>query len=145
MIWIFEKTLDKAIILLYHVFGYKRYIARKKRMQNPRRELRRGTIELILLKLLETKEMYGYQLASVLAEKGGEMLQIKEGTLYPVLYRLEDRGFIISYRNNPKRGVPRKYYRLTGKGTKYLEKLLEEWKNFSAVVEGMISDQEENK
>ena len=114
-------------------------------MQNLRRELKRGTIELILLKLLDSQEMYGYQLASTLAEKGGEMLQIKEGTLYPALYRLEDKGFIISYRNNPKRGVPRKYYRLTGKGTKYLEKLLEEWKNFSAAIEGMVSEQEENK
>lgn len=109
------------------------------------RELKRGTIELILLKLLDAQEMYGYQLVSALAEKGGELLQIKEGTLYPVLYRLEDKGFIISYRSNPKRGVPRKYYRLTGSGTKHLRELLEEWKNFSTVIEGMISDQEGNK
>lgn len=114
-------------------------------MQNLRRELKRGTIELILLKLLDTQEMYGYQLVSVIDEKGGEMLQIKEGTLYPVLYRLEDKGFIISYRNNPKRGVPRKYYRLTGKGTKYLEKLLVEWRNFAAVMEGMVSEKEDEK
>lgn len=114
-------------------------------MKSLRRELKRGTIELILLKLLDSQEMYGYQLVSALAEKGGEILQIKEGTLYPVLYRLEDKGFIISYRNNPKRGVPRKYYRLTGKGTKHLSQLIEEWKNFSAVIEGMVSDKEGNK
>ena len=111
-------------------------------MHNLRRELKRGTIELILLKLLDNQEMYGYQLASTIAEKGGGVLQIKEGTLYPVLYRLEDRGFIISYRNNPKRGVPRKYYRLTGRGAQYLKQLIEEWKNFSAVVDGMIGEQE---
>ena len=114
-------------------------------MKNLRRELKRGTIELILLTLLNTKEMYGYQLASAIAERGGELLQIRGGTLYPVLYRLEDKGFIISYRDSPKRGVPRKYYRLTGSGTKYLRQLLEEWKNFSEVIEGLIHDQEGNK
>ena len=112
-------------------------------MQNLRRELKRGTIELILLKLLDTKEMYGYQLVSALAEKGGEMFQIREGTLYPVLYRLEDKGFIIAYRNIPKRGVPRKYYRLTGKGINYLKELLKEWKNFSAVMEDMLKERVE--
>ncbi len=112
-------------------------------MDNFRRELKRGTIELILLKLLDAKEMYGYQLVSAFAEKGGEMLQIKEGTLYPALYRLEDKGFIIAYRNNPKRGVPRKYYRLTGKGTNYLKELLEEWRNFSAVMEDILKERGE--
>ena len=75
-----------------------------------------------------------------LREKGRELLQIKEGTLYPVLYRLEDKGFIISYRNNPKRGVPRKYYRLTGKGAKHLEQLLDEWKSFAAIIEEIVSE-----
>ena len=112
---------------------------------NLQRELKRGTIELILLKMLCEKEMYGYQLVAAFSEKGGELLQTKEGTLYPILYRLEDKGFIISYRNNPKRGVPRKYYRLTGKGINCLKEWLVEWKKFSAAVDNMLSDEEGNK
>ena len=52
-------------------------------------ELKRGTLEMVLLKLISEKQMYGYELISSLEARGGELFQLKEGTLYPVLYRLE--------------------------------------------------------
>ncbi len=108
-------------------------------MDNFRRELRRGTIELILLKLLEKEDMYGYEIVASLAKRGGEIFSIKEGTLYPVLYRLEDKRFIDSYRSNPKRGVPRKYYKLTDRGRDHLELLLKEWGRFAGIINDLIS------
>ncbi len=108
-----------------------------------RRELKRGTIELILLKMLDGEEMYGYQIVSTLEKEGGDFFKVKEGTLYPVLYRLEDDGFIESYRDNPKRGVPRKYYRLTEKGQSHMADLVNEWSAFASVVNRFISGKEQ--
>ena len=111
-------------------------------MDELRRELKRGTIEMILLTLLNVKEMYGYQLVSELEKRGGDLFQVKEGTLYPVLYRLEDKGYIESYRDIPKRGVPRKYYKLTKAGVSYLDTLLSEWRSFAAVIESFTESKE---
>ncbi len=111
-------------------------------MDELRSELKRGTIEMILLVLLKDKEMYGYQLVSELEKRGGDLFQLKEGTLYPVLYRLEDKGYIESYRDIPERGVPRKYYRLTKAGIIYLDALLSEWRNFASAIESFTEPKE---
>lgn len=107
------------------------------------RELRRGALELLLLKLLSREDMYGYQLVSTLSgseeEKG---VKIKEGTLYPILYRLEDRGWIESYRDTPERGVPRKYYRLTDAGQKACDDLEEQWNRFRESVDRFLKKEE---
>src|SRR3990170_533663 len=98
------------------------------------RELKRGTLEMILLKLLTGGEMYGYQLVSTLEERIGQQFQIKEGTVYPVLYRLEDAGLVEARWETLERGVPRKYYRLTEAGAKRLRKLVDEWRAFVLAV-----------
>lgn len=102
------------------------------------RELKRGTLELVLLKLLSEREMYGYQLNAALSERGGEQFSIKEGTLYPVLYRLEDAGFIEARWEMQERGNPRKYYRLTDAGQQHLRLLLHEWRTFVAVLDHLL-------
>ncbi|MCB2197932.1 PadR family transcriptional regulator [bacterium] len=112
-------------------------------MESVRRELKRGTIELVLLTLLRQEERYGYDIVSTLEEQGGEFFRIKEGTLYPVLYRLEDDGYIESYRSNPKRGVPRKYYRLTSAGQSRHSELVSEWNAFRKVVDGFLNSRED--
>ena len=104
-------------------------------------EFKRGTLELLLLKLLDKGDMYGYQVVTSLEDGGGELLQIKEGTLYPVLYRLEDNGFISSYRDNPRRGVPRKYYKLTPSGKRYLAELIEEWESFTGIINKFLKEE----
>src|SRR5512138_2187540 len=92
------------------------------------RELKRGTLEMILLKLLSEKQMYGYELVSTLERRGGEQFQLKEGTLYPVLYRLEGAGLIEARWETLERGVPRKYYRLTRVGAQQLRDLIKDWR-----------------
>lgn len=114
-------------------------------MKKLRSEFKRGTFELILLKLLEKKDMYGYEIVTALSETGGELFQVKEGTLYPILYRLEDNGYISSYRDNPFRGVPRKYYKLTDAGKTHLQDLLVEWKSFIQTIDKfLISEDKDN-
>jgi PadR family transcriptional regulator PadR len=105
------------------------------------RELKRGTLELVLLKLLSGGQMYGYELVSTLEREGGELFQVKEGTLYPVLYRLEDAGWVETRWQTLERGVPRKYYRLTAAGEEQLARLVQDWRQFSATVDRLLGSE----
>ena len=131
-----------------YILCYKLYLVtlsnKADKIKKLRSELKRGTFELILLKLLDKKEMYGYEIVTALEKKGGELFQVKEGTLYPILYRLEDNGYISSYRDNPFRGVPRKYYKLTDSGKDYLEKLIMEWDTFSKTIRNFLKEEVQN-
>ena len=113
------------------------------------RELRRGTLELILLRLLEEEKMYGYRLVTELRERSDGRLEVKEGTLYPVLYRLERQTLIEPTWEQRERGVPRKYYTLTALGLERLRALEAEWRAFSrsvdSILEGRASADEEEK
>ena len=95
------------------------------------RELKRGSLELIVLHLLSPGEAYGYEIVSKLTEQTNGALEVTDGTLYPVLYRLERAGYVAVRWETPERGVPRKYYRLTDEGRDELERLREEWTTFA--------------
>ncbi len=106
------------------------------------RELKKGTLEMLLLRILSEGKAYGYDLVSQLTDRSGGTFGIKEGTLYPVLYRLQDRGLIEAEWSQPEeraqRGVPRKYYRLTESGATRLTELEESWRQFVAAVESVL-------
>ena len=102
------------------------------------RELKRGTLEMVVLNLLAERQMYGYELITALDQRGGPRFQLKEGTVYPVLYRQEDAGHIEARWETANRGVPRKYYRLTESGKKHLARLISEWDEFSAAIDRLL-------
>jgi PadR family transcriptional regulator PadR len=102
------------------------------------REIKRGTLELLLLRLVRERRSYGYELASALHERSGGWIDLKEGTLYPVLYRLEDQGLIAAEWDPPARGVPRKYYKITPKGRKRFDELTESWRAWVRVVNEVL-------
>lgn len=102
------------------------------------REIKRGTLELLLLRIVRERRSYGYELASELHGRSGGWIDLKEGTLYPVLYRLEDAGLIVAEWDPPARGVPRKYYKITAKGKKRLEELAESWRSWVRVVNEVL-------
>src|SRR5437762_12464044 len=79
-------------------------------------ELKKGSIQLCLLALLAKEEKYGFQILHELKDRSNGFFDLKEGTLYPALRRLEERGFVSSRWQEPKSGMPRKYYRLTDRG-----------------------------
>lgn len=95
------------------------------------RELKRGTVELIVLHLLSFGEAYGYEVVTKLGALTGGDLEVSDGTLYPVLYRLERAGWVADRWDTPERGVPRKYYRLTDAGRAELAQLTREWTAFA--------------
>ena len=77
-------------------------------------QMKKWVLEMLVLKQLEKEERYGYQLISQLRDKSGGMFSLKEGTLYPILYRLEDDGLVVSRWSQPKgKEVSRKYYVIT--------------------------------
>src|SRR5215213_7651101 len=94
------------------------------------RELRRGSLELILLHLLSPGEAYGYEIVSKLTTDTNGALALTDGTLYPVLYRLERAGYVAVRWETPERGTPRKYYQLTPAGREELQRLKYEWTTF---------------
>ena len=111
-------------------------------MQSLERELRRGTLELLLLRLLADEPTYGYELLSRLGKRSGGRFQIKEGTLYPVLYRLEDAGLVVPEWEQRARGASRKVYRLTAPGEQRLGELTTEWQGFAAAIEAILEGNE---
>jgi PadR family transcriptional regulator PadR len=102
------------------------------------RELRRGSLELIVLHLLSRGEAYGYEIVSKLTERTNGALEITDGTLYPVLYRLERAGYVTVRWEMPGRGVPRKYYDLTAEGREELARLTHEWTAFAKAMADLL-------
>src|SRR6188472_4699347 len=102
------------------------------------RELKRGSLELIVLHLLEPGEAYGYEIVSKLTAQTNGALEVTDGTLYPVLYRLERAGYVAVRWETPERGVPRKYYQLTDEGRDELTRLRDEWVTFANAMSALL-------
>ena len=102
------------------------------------RELKRGSLELIVLHLLAPGERYGYEIVTTLTEQTDGALEVSDGTLYPVLYRLERGGYVAVRWETPERGVPRKYYRLTPAGVDELARLTHEWTTFANAMTRLL-------
>ena len=102
------------------------------------RELKRGSLELIVLHLLDPGEAYGYEIVTKLTTQSNGALGVTDGTLYPVLYRLERAGFVAVRWDTPERGVPRKYYRLTAEGRAELARLRTEWNAFAGAMAKLL-------
>ncbi len=97
-------------------------------------ELRRGILVLAALSQLK-EEKYGYSLISSLAEKG---LDIDQGTLYPLLRRLEDQGLLQS-EWNVDGSRPRRYYQINPEGSRVLDDLAAEWRDLTKVMEKLLA------
>lgn len=95
------------------------------------KELLKGAIDVLVLRLLiEHKEAYGYQLIELIKKDSDGVFELQEGTLYPLLYRLEAHGLIESERKEAKNGKIRRYYKTTKKGRGLLTAKTKEYKGF---------------
>ncbi len=101
-------------------------------------ELKKGSIQLCLLALLAKEQKYGFQILHELRDRSNGFFDLKEGTLYPALRRLEERGFVESRWQEPERGMPRKYYRLTSRGRKALAEALRVWDQMTEGAERVL-------
>jgi len=102
-------------------------------------ELVGSTVELLVLKLLAERTMYGYEIIQIVNERTDGAFNWKEGTLYPVLHRLEGKGLLLTEWQPGTSGKQRKYYRLTPKGEEYAREKVQEWHTFAQSVQAVLA------
>lgn len=96
------------------------------------------SISMMLLKLLENQDMYGYEMIKELEARSENVFSLKEGTLYPVLHALETNGAIDSYEKVSDTGRMRKYYHISKRGAKMLADKTMEWNTYQKAVNLVI-------
>lgn len=97
-----------------------------------------GNTTMLILKLLENKDMYGYQMIDELSKKSDNTFNLKAGTLYPILHNLEREGVVSSYDDSADSERVRKYYHLTNKGKRLLNDKQSEWTAYSKAVNQVL-------
>lgn len=103
-------------------------------------QLKRGTLELCALSVVNRGDCYGYELVNRLSK----CMTITEGTIYPLMKRLKDGGLIESYIVESSEGPPRKYYKITAPGVAELKRLSDEWREFAKSVNDLLSENDTN-
>lgn len=101
------------------------------------KELLKGSSEGLVLSVLNEQPLYGYEIAKQIKHASKDLFQMGEGTLYPILHKLEQQKLLRSYWQEVG-GRKRKYYALTRAGQKLLEEKTAEWKAFASAVSGII-------
>lgn len=104
------------------------------------KELMKGSTAVLILKLLEREDMYGYMIVQKLRVCSDEIFDMKEGTLYPMLHNLEKAGVIESYWCDSDEGRRRKYYKINSKGKEMLKRKQEEWNIFSKAMDSILGE-----
>lgn len=110
-------------------------------------QLKKGVLEMLVLRLIAEKPAYGYELLSLLKERSGGLFTLKEGTLYPILYRLEDDKMITAaWSKGEGRISPKKIYSVTDEGRRETLRQHKIWHEFTMTVgdffKGGLSDGE---
>lgn len=98
-----------------------------------------GSTTTLILKLLEEKDMYGYEMIETLSNKSDHTFDLKAGTLYPILHTLEKNELVKSYEEKADNERTRKYYHLTSKGKNLLKKKHQEWIEYSNAVNKVLN------
>lgn len=97
-----------------------------------------GGAAMLLMKLLEEADMYGYQMIEELRRRSDHTFDLKAGTLYPLLHGLEEKGWVTSYLEDPNSARPRKYYHLTKIGREELDEKEKEWARYARAVDRVL-------
>ncbi len=102
------------------------------------KELLKGSTVTLILAVIENEDMYGYKIVKEIDMKSDGAFTMKEGTLYPILHSLEENDFVESYWEEFD-GRNRKYYHITKKGTKELNRKKEEWREYSKSLNKVLN------
>lgn len=97
-----------------------------------------GSMTMLLLKLLEEKDMYGYEMIDTLRKRSNNVFELKAGTLYPLLHSMEEKDLLTAYEQEFA-GKTRKYYSITKEGRGMLESKTKEWNEYKTAVVNVLS------
>ena len=106
-------------------------------MVTPKSDLPQGTLDLLILKVIAVGPLHGYAIAQRLRQISRDVVQVQQGTLYPALHRLENRGYLSADWKQTETGREAKFYRLTSKGRAYMASEAESWRNLTHAI-GLI-------
>ena len=106
-------------------------------------KFKKGSLEMLFLKLLSEGDFYGYELAKLFNHLSNNVITLSAGNMYPALYRLEEKGLISSYEKNVGKRMKRVYYHLTNEGRAELEEMLEDYKSVANATNAIINFRKE--
>ncbi|HSE33512.1 MAG TPA: PadR family transcriptional regulator [Pyrinomonadaceae bacterium] len=109
-------------------------------MKKQKADLLQGTLELLVLRLLSSGALNGWDIMQRIQLVSGEVLSVTPGALYPALHRLEERGLISAIWDTSENNRRAKYYQLTTSGRKQLESQRKQWERFSNAVALILRD-----
>lgn len=102
-----------------------------------------GTVDMLILDVVSHNPTYGYQITQMVLSRSKGYFELKEGSLYPALHRLERQKLLTSYWAESEEGRRRKYYKITAAGAKALEAKRQQWNEFAAGVNGVLRAERE--
>ena len=94
-------------------------------------DLLQGTLDLLILKTLSAEQLHGYEIAKRISQFSRALLQVPQGSLYPALHRLENRGWVDAEWDRTETGREAKFYKLTRAGRQQLEREVADWQRLS--------------
>lgn len=106
-------------------------------------QIRKGSLEMCLLAVVAHQPRYGFEIVQHLNELSG--LAVSEGTLYPLLNRLQNEGLIEAFWQESASGPPRKYYNLTEPGREAFARMRDEWRRYAGSVEAVLAASEQEQ
>jgi PadR family transcriptional regulator, regulatory protein PadR len=101
---------------------------------DPKTDFLKGTLDMLVLKVVALGPIHGYAISQRIQQISRDLFQVQQGSLYPALHRLEDRGWLQAEWRNTESGREAKFYTLTRKGGKQLEAEVRNWEQISAAV-----------
>jgi transcriptional regulator len=108
-------------------------------MKNPQTDLLQGTLEMLILKALSLGPMHGWSVSKRIEQVSANTLQIKQGSLYPALHRLESKGYVVAEWNITEDHRRAKFYQLTPKGQVQLDAETHGWARFACAVNAVLA------
>ena len=107
-------------------------------MAVPKSDLPQGTLDLLILKVVDLGPMHGYSIAQRLQQVSRDVVQVPQGSLYPALHRLENRGLLTAEWKTSETGRDAKFYRLTRKGRAQLDAQAASWHRLAAAIGSIL-------
>ena len=101
-------------------------------------ELQQGTLDLLILNTLASGQLHGWAISRRIREASRDVLQVQQGSLYPALYRLEDRGWVVAEWGTSPEGRRAKFYKLTPVGRKQVVAEQDNWRRFALAIEHVL-------
>jgi PadR family transcriptional regulator PadR len=103
-------------------------------------EMLKGTLDMMVLRTLATGDAHGHTIAKVIERTSDDVLEVEQGSLYPALHRLEDRGWVSSYWGASENNRKAKFYRLTTAGKKRLVRETDRWRQMARAIGLVMGD-----